>query len=328
MKQLVWALCAETLVLGALLLLALDVVAHNRVQELGGVNVWGYRGPVAHHKEPNETRIAIVGGTRAFGWGEPATALASQLRRIVMLTTDQPGRALRPIVVVNLGRLAALADSYPATIAHYSDLRPDYICLYDDLGVRGAEVAGRASGLFERTGYAPILPLVLREKGMVLEFGDVNRGYAPADARKIRARSPVRRAAADGMTAIAATLEAVDGFIAPGAGRSRRQASAVAPPATYADDVIASIDVAHQHASGVVLMLSPAETPEQRANLAALDGRLAEQTRPWLRVVDLGAHPELLDPSMRVDAWNYSSAGLTRVAELLAPAVLAFIASR
>ena len=90
---------------------------------------------------------------------------------------------LRPVVVLNLGRLGGLPDSYPTTIEHYSYLKPDYICLYDDLGVRGAVPTGGTSGVFELTGYAPALPLVLREKGMVWRYGDVKRDKVADAAR-------------------------------------------------------------------------------------------------------------------------------------------------
>ena len=57
-------LVAETFVLLALSALALDLYAHHRVETLGGVNVWGYRGAVARHKAPDEIRVALIGGTR------------------------------------------------------------------------------------------------------------------------------------------------------------------------------------------------------------------------------------------------------------------------
>src|SRR5260221_11591502 len=118
----IWVLAIEAVVLAGLLTLALDIYAHKRVEALGGVNIWGYRGPVAHRRGPNEIRIAIVGGTRAFGWGEPASALTSEVRRLIMLETDRRGGARRPVVVVNLGRLGALPDSYAATIEHFAYL--------------------------------------------------------------------------------------------------------------------------------------------------------------------------------------------------------------
>src|SRR5262249_26083258 len=51
---------------------ALDMRAHYRVEDLGGVNVRGYRGPVMDAKRPNEIRIMVAGGDLAFGWGVAA----------------------------------------------------------------------------------------------------------------------------------------------------------------------------------------------------------------------------------------------------------------
>ena len=95
---------------------------------------------------------------------------------------NRPGARLRPVTIVNLGRLGALPESYPDTLDHFAYLQPDIVCVYDDLGVRGAAPTEGSSAIFEFTGYSPILPLVLREKGMAWRIGDVNRAYAVASA--------------------------------------------------------------------------------------------------------------------------------------------------
>jgi hypothetical protein len=61
-KALMLALAIETVILGALLTVAADQIAHTHVEKLGGVNIWGYRGSVLHQKRPNEVRIAVTGG--------------------------------------------------------------------------------------------------------------------------------------------------------------------------------------------------------------------------------------------------------------------------
>src|SRR5689334_17167132 len=126
------------------LLVGADLAAHRRVERYGGVNIWNYRGAVAHAKEPHEIRIAVVRGTRAFSWGFASSgSVAGAMEWQVTLTTDRPGELLRRIVAVNLGRLGALADSYAATIEQCAYLEPDYICLFDDLGARGADANNR-----------------------------------------------------------------------------------------------------------------------------------------------------------------------------------------
>src|SRR5207249_4908315 len=77
------ALVIEMVVIAALWTIALDLLAHKRVERLGGVNLWGYRGPVMPHRRPNEIRIAVVGGDVAFGWGVAASeTLAPTVRQL------------------------------------------------------------------------------------------------------------------------------------------------------------------------------------------------------------------------------------------------------
>jgi hypothetical protein len=322
-------LAIEAIAMAATLTLALDMYAHKRVEALGGVNFWGYRGPVAPQRQPNEIRVALVGGTRAFGWGQSGTALVGEIRRLILLTTDQRGGELRPVVTINLGRLAALPESYPATIEHYSYLQPDYICLYDDLGVRGARSNEADSAVFALTGYTPVLPLVLREKGMVWRFSDVKRGYASAESQRAARASAVRRAAGRTLEAVADGLGGADRVMARmlrsrNRDASPRDASAV----TYADAMMTAIEAAHRRARGVVVAVSPSETPEQVANARALEIQLqkALASAAWLRFVDLSTETALYDDALRVDGWNYGGTATALVAERIAPAVLSLMA--
>jgi hypothetical protein len=316
-RRLRTVLAVEAAAIAALLTLALDMRAHASVQDLGGLNVWGYRGSVAHQRQPNESRIAIVGGSRAFGWGQPAGALSSNIRRIVMFTTDRPGRPLRPVVVINLGRPDALPDDYPATLAHYGYLRPDYVCLYDDLGVRDERFEANASGVFALTGYSPALPLVLREKGMRWRFGTVGRGYeaTPAEPRSVG----VRQAGGVAVQAVGALLFGLDR--AAGRAIDGRTPAGNEAPQAYVAQMTAALAAAHAQARGVVMVLSPADSEAQAARRRALLASLGNGA-PWLRVVDLERRPELREPAMRLDGWNYSSAAVELTAELIAPALL------
>ncbi len=89
-----------------------------------------------------------------------------------------------------LARPGALPDSYPETVDDFAYLQPDYICLYDDLGVGGALLREERSGVFARTGYWPALPVVLREKGMAWRFGSVRLGYRPGERTVSAAQRP------------------------------------------------------------------------------------------------------------------------------------------
>jgi hypothetical protein len=330
-----WLVGVEVAAIAVVLTVALDMRAHARVETQGGVNVWGYRGPVAHQRQPNEIRVVVVGGTRAFGWGLPASALVAEIRRVIMLTTDRRGAALRPVVVINLGRMGALPASYPETIEHYSYLRPDFICLYDDLGVSGGSATsgtGGTSAVFELTGYAPALPLALREKGLVWRFGEVRSGYVPVGLRPGGGISLVRSAAGLLIQTVGDTLDTADRLAARILARHRdlpdRRTGTDVDAAAYSEAMMKAIATAHAAARGVVVVLSPPETGQQAANRRALDGDLAPAAgaEPWLRVVDLGIDARLAaDVTLRIDDWNYASAGVALVANRIAPALVSLI---
>ncbi|MGH9142554.1 MAG: hypothetical protein ACRD2I_15595 [Vicinamibacterales bacterium] len=332
MRRTIWLLAVEALAIVAALTLALDLREHGRVAPLGGVNEWGYRGPVTRQRQPHEIRIAIVGGTRAFGWGVPASALVAELGHVVMFTTDRPGEQARPVVVINLGRMGALPEDYPEIIEQFAYLKPDYICLLDDLGVRGGSPVtgtGRTSGIYQLTGYAPALPLVLREKGMILRRGDVRLGYMPAMSGHTADRPLVDRAAGATLEAVGQTLAAADLELSSLVSRHLEAPSSTGP-GTYVDAMMAAIDSGHRHARGVVVVTSPPEAAEQAANQSALQNRLIRFTNSasWLRRVNLADDAGLSsDPGLRLDGWNYSSAGVVAVAHRIAPALVSLIQS-
>jgi hypothetical protein len=157
------ALILQGVVIAALLTLSLDVYAHKRVERLGGVNIWGYRGPTARLKQPNEVRLAIVGGTLAFSWGVAAseTTIAS-VRQLVSLAVDRRGQTATPVTAINLGALGWPPSTYRARLERFADLGFDVVCVYPDPHGTAPRTALPSAPL--TAGYTPILPLVLREK--------------------------------------------------------------------------------------------------------------------------------------------------------------------
>ena len=164
---------------------AADVFLHWRMRALSGINVWGFRGPTLSRKQPNETRIAMLGGSTVFGFGlRPDEAIPALLEGRL----NEQGRATgRRFSVANLGAPGQGAYCFTFDLSDYAFLDYDIAVLYEgynDLGIK--DVAKRAvpnyflwhreSPIFRLTGYYPILPLVLREKGTaMLSGGDVNR---------------------------------------------------------------------------------------------------------------------------------------------------------
>jgi hypothetical protein len=164
------AIALQAALFSGLGLVVLDMRAHTRVEELGGVNVWGYRGTELGRKQPHHLRIVAFGADLAFGWGlKPAETLASYAGRLVSLELNRPGQRSRPVTATVAAARGMRLDDYAAWIRRFSVLQPDIICLLPDEAdhqlAAGRFLPDRDSRIFAATGYSPILPLVLREKG-------------------------------------------------------------------------------------------------------------------------------------------------------------------
>ena len=128
-------------------------------------NVRGYRGPVAPQRQPNELRFVFVGGTRAFGWGQPASGTTVAAVRFELSRSRSSRAPLRPLVAVNLGQIGARPEDYAATLDATRRFNPITSASSTTWAIRGPNRPFDASGIFTVTGYRPMLPLVLYEKG-------------------------------------------------------------------------------------------------------------------------------------------------------------------
>jgi len=161
--------------------LSFDVYLHKRFEGKQGLNVWGYRGPVAGRKHPGEVRILMLGGSTAFGYGvPPEKTIPAYLER--KLNDRRAAEHLGPIAVVNLGFNNEGAYSFKFTLQDYEYLDYDVVILYEgynDLG-GGPNLAvfRHASPVFRLTGYFPLFPMIAREKTMSLTYGgDLEAAY-------------------------------------------------------------------------------------------------------------------------------------------------------
>jgi len=291
-KALMLALAIETVILGALLTVAADQIAHTHVEKLGGVNIWGYRGSVLHQKRQNEVRIAVTGGDLAFGWGVAASeTLAPSVRDLVRVRLDLPGRDARLVTGVTTAARGLAPKSYASWIDHYAYLRPDVICLVPDpiSHVPGgpAFLPDRRSIVFRTFGYSPILPLVLQEKST----------FAHSALLGLAGR----------------LLDGTDGLL----GDDSSEAGGVANIAAYTTAIDAAVRAGLRSATaGVVVVLAPAN--DNRAVMERLASSIVGER---VRVVDLGADPRMLDAGLRLDGFNFSTGGHAVAAENVAPAV-------
>jgi len=278
-----------------------DMTAHRHTQLLGGVNIWGYRGPVMTRKAINELRIATVGGDLAFGWGVAAgeTSTAA-LRQAVSFALDRPGAPNRIFSAVNLGAMGLSPARYGDRLRQFAYLNPDVVCvLFDPPGPRGrAWMPSDESAVTAATGYVPLLPLVLAEKRRSRVVVVAATAFTNADRRLFSA------------------LHGTDTRDTSGEDPERYGSAA-------AETTSASLN-----AGARVVVVLP---PNRRDHDRAYHGAVANALRPLLgsarvALVDLGAQTELFDEWLLLDGVNLSAAGHARMAARIAPTVLQLVA--
>jgi hypothetical protein len=186
----------------------LDLYLHQRYSDRGGYNIWGYRGPALGAKAAGERRLAVLGGSTAFGYGvRSEDAFPAALERTL--------RASRPhedVTVVNLAWNGEGANAFPFTLEAYDYLDADVVLLYsgyNDFALNTQDFR-RQSAIFRATGYMPILP--------VLPIKSWLRVHDLSDTR-LEHRRPIRGARRRHGAADHAGARAADR--AAGAGRPR-----------------------------------------------------------------------------------------------------------
>jgi hypothetical protein len=323
-KKIAFALATFALagILGFGGLLALDVYLHSRTQNLAGVNVWGYRGPVIGKKKPGEVRIAVLGGSTAFGYGLPFNeSWPYYLEQTV--NAERAGHP--PVTVVNLGVPADSARAFVATLNDYNYLNFDIVCFYEGYNDLDQDAFGfkaitnpdvphyllwrHQSPIFRWTGYFPILPLVLNEKAMAMRYGgNLNAAYG-TEKIVFRPNLAVRTTAAAMRTAseLGVEIEKKFGTLA-----------GVKPQLTAAVDD--SCGRWRQYCGAVVITqpyLSDLHVDQQ----TALTGMMARRFggNPRVLHVNLGRTIDIRDTSLVYDGIHLVARGNRLIAEAVAP---------
>jgi hypothetical protein len=299
-------LASEAVVLAALAVVALDLAAHRRVERLGGVNVWGQRGPVMHRKQAREIRIAVTGGDLAFGWGVAANeALAPTIRQFVALETDKPGRPLRPVTAVTAAAMGLHVREYAGWISRLSSLEPDVVCIVLDPATgptpRAWPLPERRSLAWRLFGYAPILPLVVQEKGMSIH------------SRLLQAAGSAAASIDRGIAALLPRLSS-----------AAKESDVEIDAEAYARGVEAAVKSAQAVGARVVVVAPPYEDRGEVAYHVAIrrliDTKFEGDRR--VQLVDLGDEPDMYDDGLRLNDRDFSTAGHARVATHVTPVVL------
>ena len=342
------AFAAASVVLALLLtagvVLAADIYLHRKYGEVAGLNVWGYRGPVAGRKQPHEWRLAVLGESTAFGYGVHwRESIPAHLQdRLNASSAVAGGRA----TVLNLAYNNETAYSYKFTLRDYDYLDYDAVLLYsgyNDLPARSNRNAFRhRSVVFRLTGYLPILPLILEEKAMVIRYGgrleDAYWGRTTTFKPNVTQRATA--GALEAAVNISKSLERqFSGWSAEGiaAGRPRDSAdldnaTAAGAPcgprwARYCGEMYAAIKLALDSGKHVLMVTQPYFIPahvEQQQRLREfLEGRFPNE--PRLRFANLGHELSLKDPALAYDGMHLTSRGNQQIAAALEPHVRALI---
>jgi hypothetical protein len=327
---------SAVLVLG---LVAIDVYLHARTQDVAGVNVWGYRGRPVADKQPDETRVVMLGGSTAFGYGLPSY---ESIPFYLEARLNAVSQGQRRFSVVNLGAPGQGAYGFRFDLADYAYLGYDIALLYEgynDLGADGvpADVPQRKapnyllwrreSPVFRLTGYYPIFPLVFREKAMaMLHGGDLNAAYGQGEV-VFRPTLATRASASALATAatIGETLERQLGALS--------ESAAVVPSSDpscrprwkqYCAAIADAVEFALEHGKRVLIVTQPyvsdSHVEQQSDLLGMVQSRFAGNAN--VRYVNAGRVVDMRDRSIAYDGLHLVAAGNARVAEHLVQPVL------
>jgi hypothetical protein len=329
------AILAGTL-LPLLAMVAVDVHLHHKFERGVLYNVWGYRGPTLGAKRRGDYRVAVLGGSAAFGFAvryeESMPALLEERIR-----HEQPA-----VRVVNLAFNSQGAYAFIPTLEDYAYLRADAVVLYENYNdlLSGPsqpthEVFRRESPVFRLTGYLPLFNIVAREKASVLLYGDTRAVYAAQHAQTVFTPGAARKTSAAILRSAAAIGESLDRQFDRVV--SQPTAPVTMPNASgcdgtwrgYCELVYGAIRWARGHHMQVLVATPPyllgdrireANIVQQREIADMIRRDFA--TDADVRYVNLGETLDLADPSLSFDRMHLTFEGNARIAAALAGPML------
>jgi len=328
------------LLVPAATLLAVDVYLHRKYSRSAGYNVWGYRGPIAGAKAPNEYRAVMLGGSTAYGYGVIADeAIPAVLER------DLAGRSPRPVRVINLAYNNEGAYSFVYTLRDYAYLGYDLVILYEgynDLTMPARpnlSVFRHESPVFRLTGYLPIFPIVFKEKAAaMLHGGDAGALYRDSEKTVFRPGLAARIAAG----ALRTTAEAGSaaerglGHVATEPARAIRDSGRTGCSDRwrhYCEPIRMAIEYAVDRGKPVIVVTQPylwledkshSRHAEQQAELAGMMTRLYA-SNPRVQHLNFGRLVDTRDTALSFDGMHLTPDGNRRVAAALVEPVLRMV---
>ena len=331
------ALLALMAVLGATVLsigsmLGVDLYLHRRAERSAGLNRWAYRGPVLGPKQPGERRIVALGGSTTFGYG-------------VHWDEAWPARLEQelgsPTRVINLGYNNEGVYSYQFTLSDFAWLTYDVAILYtganDSYNATNVlnpniQVMRHDSPIYRVTGYFPIFPLVVREKAMLLRYGNFDDAYlgrktvfrpsvsARLGASTLEAALTAERLAESGVGRIAAGRPETD---RAGAYYTSLQAvggECGAVWAFYCHQLVTAVETGLALGKQIVVVSEPMLSETRREQQVLMQHVLDRHFGPRVRYLDLTHAIDLADRTLAFDGMHPTPAGHRRIAQILADA--------
>jgi lysophospholipase L1-like esterase len=281
-----------------------------------GINLWGYRGPALGRKQSGEKRVAILGGSTAWGFGLKAGQdFPAQLQKEIAERPKLPGTD--SVKILNLAYNSEGAFSFKYTLHDYAYLDYDAVVLYtgyNDLWKQNFIVARHRSPIFLWTGYFPLLPALTMDKISVwtnrLTHGDKPVVFVPPKE--------------DNPDAGEQTSKALQKQTGPLTGSAQSQTGA--PDGTcptkwqfYCQQVYEAADQALKDGKQVLIVTEPYISDDHVEQQRALEGMLSKrfegQTR--LRYLNLGRSVNLQDRSLCWDGMHLTEEGNRRIAAAL-----------
>jgi formylglycine-generating enzyme required for sulfatase activity len=340
-RKMVFALLAATVgglgFLGALA--AADVYVHRKFAAMGGVNIWGYRGPTVGRKQAGERRVVVLGESTAFGFGVHwNAAFPAALERL--LNQPQGGVVPARVSVVNLAYNVEGAHSYRYTLADYEYLNYDVAVFYtgypdlsylNNFASSNQNVYRHGSALFRLTGYFPMLPLVMREKAMAIRYGgrldDAYQGRATVFRPNF-----AQRTIASALAAAAEVGQRLDQSIAETSSREVPDGRPdLVDPMTigcgtytgYCRELFLAVKFALDRGARVVVVTQPYvnDNHKEQQFLMAEYLRKRFPDRARLHFAIPGTSINLADPALTLDGMHLSAAGNAVLAQNLVEAV-------
>jgi lysophospholipase L1-like esterase len=266
-----------------------------------GVNLWGYRGPAVGRKQPGEKRVAVLGGSTAWGFGlSVGQDFPGQMQQRLSARPAAGG----PITILNLAYNSEGAYSFKYTLEDYAYLDYDLVILYsgyNDLGPN-LYVFRHQSPIFIWTGYMPLLPALTADKIKVW-----------------RSR--------------AQTKDQPIVFTGPGADdETTRQQLTQSPDPTsaavndhewdfYCDQIFQTANLALRRGKRVLIVTEPYLNAKHVKQQQALEQMLREKFagQSQLEYLNLGRAIDLRDRALCWDGMHLTEEGNRRIAEALLP---------